>query len=55
MNFFYNIDYKGKITLVTFDEMDVDYPEEDGFVRMKSPIAGFVFTPHPEDPNKCLI
>lgn len=55
INFFYNVEPSGKITLVTFDETDVEYPEEEGYVRMKAPIGGFVFIPDKDDPTRCSV
>jgi hypothetical protein len=56
LNFFWDIDEKGRIFMITFDNMNgEEYPEEEGYVRCRAPIGGFMYTPDKKDQNKCTI
>jgi hypothetical protein len=48
-----NANEDGSCIITTFDNPENDYPEEEGCVRMTSPLAGFLFIPDKNDPNKC--
>ena len=49
------MDEQGRIFLVSYDQFDDDYPEEEGIVRMDMPLAAYLFSPKKDDPTKCNI
>lgn len=53
LTYFWNINEKGQICLVTFDAIQEEYPEEQDIIRMRMPLGGFLITPHKYSINKC--
>ena len=50
-----NCEADGTLWSVLYDTTGEEYPVEKGIVRMASPLAGFKFTPYPDDPTKCSV
>ena len=50
-----NCEADGTIWIALHDADSTEYPVESGIVRMSTPIAGFRFTPYPDDPSKCTV